>query len=35
MKFDELFNEVVECTIEVHHNLGPGLLQSTYEQCLI
>ncbi len=26
--------EVIGCAIEVHRQLGPGLLESTYEQCL-
>ena len=34
MKFDELSNKVIGCAIEVHRELGPGLLDSTYEQCL-
>ena len=34
MKFDELSNKVIGCAIEVHRELGPGLLESTYEQCL-
>ena len=34
MKFDELSTRVIGCAIEVHKNLGPGLLESTYEQCL-
>jgi GxxExxY protein len=34
MKFDKLSNRVIGCTIEVHRLLGPGLLESTYEQCL-
>ena len=34
MIFDELSSKVIECAIEVHRNLGPGLLESTYEQCL-
>ena len=33
MEFDELSNRVIGCAIEVHRNLGPGLLESTYEQC--
>ncbi len=33
MKFDELSNQVIGCAIEVHRELGPGLLESTYEQC--
>lgn len=34
LKFSELSNRVIGCAIEVHRNLGPGLLESTYEQCL-
>ena len=34
MKFDELSKRIIGCAIEVHRNLGPGLLESTYEQCL-
>jgi len=34
MEFDELSNRVIACAIEVHWELGPGLLESTYEQCL-
>jgi GxxExxY protein len=34
MEFDELSNRVIGCVIEVHRELGPGLLESTYEQCL-
>ena len=34
MKFDELSQSVIGCAIEVHRNLGPGLLESTYRQCL-
>ena len=34
MEFDELSNRVIGCAIEVHRTLGPGLLESTYEQCL-
>ena len=34
MEFDELSNRVIGCALEVHRNLGPGLLESTYEQCL-
>lgn len=34
MKFDELSKRVIGCALEVHKNLGPGLLESTYEQCL-
>ena len=34
MKFDGMSNKVIGCAIEVHRQLGPGLLESTYEQCL-
>ena len=34
MQFDKLSNQIIGCAIEVHKNLGPGLLESTYEQCL-
>ena len=34
MQFDGLSNKVLGCAIEVHRELGPGLLESTYEQCL-
>lgn len=34
MKFERLSNDVIGCAIEVHRTLGPGLLESTYEQCL-
>ena len=33
MEFDELSRSVIGCAIEVHRNLGPGLLESTYRQC--
>ncbi len=34
MEFDDLSNRVIGCAIEVHRQLGPGLLESAYEQCL-
>ncbi len=34
MEFDELSRNVIGCAIEVHRALGPGLLESTYRQCL-
>ncbi|MCK5392788.1 MAG: GxxExxY protein, partial [Candidatus Omnitrophica bacterium] len=34
VEFDELSNKVIGFAIEVHRNLGPGLLESTYEKCL-
>jgi GxxExxY protein len=34
LEFDKLSNRVIGCALEVHRYLGPGLLESTYEQCL-
>ncbi|HNR69678.1 MAG TPA: GxxExxY protein [bacterium] len=34
MEFDPLSNRVIGCAIAVHRGLGPGLLESAYEQCL-
>ena len=34
MQFDELSRQVIGCALEVHRELGPGLLESAYEQCL-
>ena len=34
MERDPLTAKVIGCAIEVHRFLGPGLLESTYEQCL-
>ena len=34
MEFDDLSNRVIGCAIEVHRILGPGLLESSYEQCV-
>ena len=34
MEFDQLSNRVIGCALEVHRHLGPGLLESTYRQCL-
>ncbi len=34
MEFDELSNKVIGLAIEVHRELGPGLLENTYKQCL-
>jgi GxxExxY protein len=32
---DPLTEKIIGCAIEVHRNLGPGLLESAYEQCMI
>ena len=34
MVFDQLSNKVIGCAIEVHRELGSGLFESAYEQCL-
>jgi GxxExxY protein len=31
---DALTEKIIGCAIEVHRELGPGLLESAYEQCL-
>ena len=31
---DALTEKIIGCAIEVHRALGPGLLESAYEQCL-
>ena len=34
MEFEELSGRIIGCAIEVHRNLGPGLLESVYRRCL-
>jgi GxxExxY protein len=34
VKFTELAHTVIGSSIEVHKELGPGLLESTYQRCL-
>ena len=35
IKGNRLTSEIIGSAIEVHRNLGPGLLESTYEECLV
>jgi GxxExxY protein len=30
---EELTSQIIGAAIEVHHELGPGLLESAYEEC--
>jgi GxxExxY protein len=32
--YSELTSSVLKCAYKVHDELGPGLLESTYEECL-
>ena len=32
--YKELTGKIVDCAITVHRSLGPGLLESAYEECL-
>ncbi|MBE0637960.1 MAG: GxxExxY protein [Bacteroidales bacterium] len=34
MNENELSNKIIGCAIEVHKQLGPGLLESAYQECL-
>ena len=34
MNSEMIFKQVLDCAFEVHKTLGPGLLESTYEECL-
>lgn len=34
MRIDEITDKIIGCSIEVHKILGPGLLESAYEECL-
>ncbi len=34
MNENELSNIIIGCAIEVHKQLGPGLLESAYQECL-
>jgi len=34
MEINQITEKIIGCAIEVHKYLGPGLLESAYEQCL-
>ena len=34
MNIEEIFKKVLDCSFQVHTSLGPGLLESAYEECL-
>lgn len=34
MDLNEITKKIIGCAIEVHRDLGPGLLESAYEECL-
>lgn len=34
-KENEISKIIVESSLEIHKNLGPGLLESAYEKCLV
>ena len=34
MEINEITQKIIGCAIEVHKNLGPGLLESAYKECL-
>jgi GxxExxY protein len=35
MELNEITKTIIGCAIEVHRNLGPGLLESAYKECLV
>ena len=35
MNVNEITEKIIGCAIEVHKFLGPGLLESAYEECLV
>ena len=34
MEINEITTRILGCAIKVHKELGPGLLESAYEECL-
>jgi GxxExxY protein len=35
MTYNELSSKIIGAAIDVHRELGPGLLESVYEECLV
>lgn len=35
LKYQELTHKIIGCAMDVHKLLGPGLLESAYEECLV
>jgi len=35
MDINSLSREIIDCAIQVHKNLGPGLLENVYQKCLM
>ena len=35
MEINQITQKIIGCAIEVHKNLGPGLLESVYAECMI
>jgi len=35
MEINQITEKIIGCAIEVHRHLGPGLLESAYEECLV
>ena len=35
MDGNDLTGEIIGAAIEIHRHLGPGLLESTYEECMV
>jgi GxxExxY protein len=35
MDTNQITQKIIGCAIEVHKYLGPGLLESVYEECLV
>lgn len=34
MNIEDVFKKVLDCSFQVHTAMGPGLLESAYEECL-